>query len=71
VQIVAADGNAIASPLPGAGRPNPDCASYQQPKVDESENAHSIGMIVTYGSFRAVDLGDLSSDKEYPLVCPN
>jgi len=28
-------------------------------------------MVVTYGSFRAVDLGDLTKDKEYGLVCPN
>lgn len=71
VQIVAADGNVLASPLPGAGQPNSDCAGYQPPKADQSENAHSIGMVVTYGGFRAVDLGDLSDDKEYPLVCPN
>jgi competence protein ComEC len=71
VQIVAADGNVLASPLPGTGQPNPDCAGFQPPKADQSENAHSIGMVVTYGSFRAVDLGDLSDDKEYPLVCPN
>ena len=28
-------------------------------------------MVVTYGSFRAVDLGDLTKDKEYGLVCPD
>lgn len=71
VEIVASDGNLIASPLAGAGQPNPDCAGYQPPRPDTSENAHSIGMVVTFGSFRAIDLGDLSADKEYPLVCPD
>ena len=71
VEIVSADGALIASQLEGAGQPNPDCAGLQPPPPDRSENAHSIGMVVTYGSFRAVDLGDLTKDKEYGLVCPN
>jgi beta-lactamase superfamily II metal-dependent hydrolase len=72
VEIVSSDGALIASPLAGAGagQPNPDCAGLQPPAPDRSENAHSIGMVVTYGSFRAVDLGDLTKDKEYGLVCP-
>ena len=70
VEIVSADGGLISSPLPGAGQPNPDCDHLQPPPPDQSENAHSIGMVVTYGSFRAVDLGDLTKDKEYGLVCP-
>jgi beta-lactamase superfamily II metal-dependent hydrolase len=71
VEIVSSDGALIASPLEGAGQPNPDCAGLQPPPPDQTENAHSIGMVVTYGSFRAVDLGDLTKDKEYGLVCPN
>jgi beta-lactamase superfamily II metal-dependent hydrolase len=70
VEVVSADGNLIASPLAGAGQPNPDCAAYRPPPPDQTENARSIGMVVTYGSFRAVDLGDLTRDKEYGLVCP-
>jgi beta-lactamase superfamily II metal-dependent hydrolase len=71
VEIVSAGGDLIASPLPGAGQPNPDCTGYQPPAADQTENARSIGMVVTYGSFRAVDLGDLTKDKEYGLVCPD
>jgi competence protein ComEC len=73
VEIVSSDGALIASPLAGAGagQPNPDCAGLQPPAPDRSENARSIGMVVTYGSFRAVDLGDLTKDKEYGLVCPD
>ena len=70
VRIVSADGSLIASPLAGAGQPNPDCTGYPPPAPDQTENGHSIGMVVTYGNFRAVDLGDLTKDKEYGLVCP-
>jgi beta-lactamase superfamily II metal-dependent hydrolase len=70
VEIVSSDGALIAAPLAGAGQPNPDCAGLKPPPPDQSENGHSIGMVVTYGSFRAVDLGDLTKDKEYGLVCP-
>jgi beta-lactamase superfamily II metal-dependent hydrolase len=70
VEIVSADGALIVSPIEGAGQPNPACAGLQPPPPDKSENGRSIGMVVTYGSFRAVDLGDLTKDKEYGLVCP-
>ena len=70
VQIVSSDGALLASPLAGAGQPNPDCAKEPPATPDQSENAHSIGMVISYGSFRTVDLGDLSHDKELGLVCP-
>src|SRR5579863_3405962 len=59
VQVVTAAGKAIERPLAGAGQPNPSCAGYQPIKPDSGENAHSIGMLIAYGSFRAADLGDL------------
>ena len=71
VQVVTASGSAVAQPLAGAGQPNPACASYRPMKPDSGENAHSIGMLITYGSFRAVDLGDLYWNQEHDLACPN
>jgi hypothetical protein len=38
--------------------------------VDPSENAASLGMMVRYGSFKFLDLGDLTRGKERSLVCP-
>jgi beta-lactamase superfamily II metal-dependent hydrolase len=70
VQVVTAAGKAIAAPLPGGGQPNPNCATYEPIKADTGENAHSIGMLITYGSFRAVDLGDLYWNQEHDLACP-
>ena len=70
VKVVAAGGSAIPSPLSGAGKPNPDCSSFQKQKDDPSENARSVGIVVQYGDFRLLDLGDLTWNKEYDLVCP-
>lgn len=72
VEIVSSNGELISAPLAGAGQPNPDCAGLQPPAPppDYPENARSIGMVVTFNGFRAVDLGDLTRDKEYGLVCP-
>jgi competence protein ComEC len=71
VQFLAAAGEAIHSPLPGAGQPNPLCASEPEAVVDPTENAQSVGMLITYKKFRMLDMGDLTKRKERNLVCPN
>lgn len=71
VQIVAAAGEAIKSPVAGKGRLNPLCSSEPEAPVDPSENAQSVGMLITYGNFRFIDLGDLTKRKENALACPN
>jgi len=71
VEIVSAAGDEIAQPLAGAGEPNPLCATTPRREVDTGENAQSAGMMITYGKFRMVDLGDLTWNKELDLVCPN
>jgi len=70
VTIVASAGNSIAKPLPGAGQPNPKCATYQALPPDPGENARSIAMIIAFGKLRIADLGDLFWDNEYELACP-
>jgi competence protein ComEC len=64
-------GEHIQQPLHGAGRPNPACADEPRPKADVTENARSLGTLITYGKFRMLDLGDLTKDKELELMCPN
>ena len=69
-RIVTSAGQAIKTPLPGAGQPNPYCATYKPQDADPTENAQSVGSVITFGSFRAVHLGDLTWNKEFDLMCP-
>ena len=70
VRVVSSTGQTIPRPLAGAAQPNPFCAATKPREVDPSENAQSIGMLITYGKFRMIDLGDLTWNKELTLVCP-
>jgi len=71
-RIVTAAGSVLKTPLPGGGKPNPACAGLAQREVNmRDENAHSVGSVITFGQFRAIDLGDLLWGKEFELVCPN
>ena len=71
VRIVSANGDLITTPLPGAGQPNASCRDYTPKDPDPTENARSVGMVITFGRFRMLDLGDLTWNKEHDLVCPN
>ncbi len=71
VEIVSAAGKVLAKALPGAGAPNSYCASSPPQQADPSENAQSVGLVISYGKFRLVDLGDLTWNKELDLMCPN
>jgi len=70
VQVLTAAGNEISEPLAGTDAPNPLCAGVKRKDNDPSENAQSIGMLITYGKFRMIDLGDLTWNKELGLACP-
>jgi beta-lactamase superfamily II metal-dependent hydrolase len=69
-RIVSAAGAVLRSPLPGAGAANPVCASYKPQDPDPTENAQSVGSIITFGRFRVAHLGDLTWNKEFDLMCP-
>ena len=69
-RIVTAAGQAIKTALPGGGKSNPYCASYKPQDPDPTENAQSVGSIVTFGRFRVAHLGDLTWNKEFDLMCP-
>jgi beta-lactamase superfamily II metal-dependent hydrolase len=70
VKVLAAAGKGIETALPGAGQANADCANFGTPPADKTENPQSVGILITYGNFRMLDMGDLTSDKEKDLVCP-
>ena len=69
-RIVTSAGEAIKTPLPGAGGANPHCANNTPQAPDPTDNGQSVGSVVTYGRFKAVHLGDLTWNKEFDLNCP-
>ncbi len=76
VEVVTSAGNVIKTPIkgaPGAGKPNPSCAAFAQ--RDESrvdpDNPQSVGVVMSLGKFRTVNLGDFTWNKEAELMCPN
>jgi competence protein ComEC len=71
VRVVSAAGEHITDPLPGAGEANSYCPGEVSAPVDDTENARSVGVLITYGRFRFLDLGDLTKKKELELACPN
>ena len=71
VRVLTAAGEHIADPLPGAGEANMYCDSEPDAPLDPSENARSLGVLITFGKFRFIDLGDLTKKKELELACVN
>lgn len=71
VRVISAAGEHISEPLPGAGQANSYCAAEPSALVDDTENARSVGVMITYGQFRFLDLGDLTKKKELEIACPN
>jgi competence protein ComEC len=70
VDVISADGNLIAKPLPGAGQENAACKESETRPADKTENLRSLGVLITFGKLRILDLGDLTWDKEMELMCP-
>jgi beta-lactamase superfamily II metal-dependent hydrolase len=70
--VVSADGNLIAKPLVTPAAPNQYCAESRtnHPPLDATENSRSLGIVITFGKLRILDLGDLTWDKELELMCP-
>jgi competence protein ComEC len=70
-QIVTSAGQALKTPLPGGGKANPACAGVPRKEASPTDdNGQSVGSVVTFGQFRAIDLGDLLWNNEIDLVCP-
>jgi competence protein ComEC len=74
VEVVSSAGALITTPMsgaPGAGVANPLCRNAQLKEQDPTpENYESVGMAIRYGSFRLLDLGDLTWNQEHALACP-
>jgi beta-lactamase superfamily II metal-dependent hydrolase len=68
-RVISSDGELIEKPMNGGGK-NEACDSSAKRPADQSENGRSLGVLLTFGKLRILDLGDLTSDKEAQLVCP-
>lgn len=71
VRVISADGQLLRRALPGAGTANEFCRSSEMRPADQTENARSLGVEITFGRLKILDLGDLTWDKERQLMCPD
>jgi competence protein ComEC len=69
IRVVSANGDVLAKPISGGGS-NALCKDAQHKDADPSENARSVGFLLTYGKFKFLDIGDLTWEKELLLACP-
>src|SRR6201996_73593 len=67
VQVISANGDLISHPLPGAGQPNPYCKDSETRAADQTDNARSVGTLLTFGKTKILEMGDLTWDKEMQL----
>jgi beta-lactamase superfamily II metal-dependent hydrolase len=70
VIVVSSAGATIANSLPLAGQANPACAPSELAAAESTENPRSTGIVLEFGQFRFLDLGDLTGRPLYNLVCP-
>jgi beta-lactamase superfamily II metal-dependent hydrolase len=71
VLVVTAANQVLKTPLRGAGSANTACAGFRPHDEPDDENAESVGLLFTYGKFRTINLGDLTWNTEFNLMCPN
>jgi hypothetical protein len=71
VQVVIAGGVPIGKPLVPSQAANPLCSGVVAQANDPTEDASSVGSVISLGSFRMVDFGDLTWNKEQTLACPS
>ena len=77
VRIIAAGGAVLGTALAGGGHTNRHCDGFepQGPEITSrsgnAEDSASVSLLISYGEFRTVIMGDLNWNKEFELMCPN
>lgn len=69
--VVSSALSTIIRPFGSAGQTNAACGVEPQAANDPNENASSTGVVVKSGKFRFLDIGDLTVQPLYRLVCPD
>ena len=70
VDVVSSEAQVLSAPLAGGGAQNPACTTGGVPAQETTENPNSSGIMLTFGDFRYLDVGDLSGEPLYALGCP-
>jgi hypothetical protein len=68
--VVSSGGRTIAEPLTGAGGRNPACGNSARAAQEIVENPRSTGVLIQFGRFRFLDVGDLTGAPLFDLACP-
>jgi competence protein ComEC len=63
--VISSDGALIEAPLPDAGQQNASCKESEQGASDQTENARSLGTILSFGKVGILDLGDLTGTRRW------
>jgi competence protein ComEC len=71
VTVVSSHGSVLANPLAGAAGTNNACGPSALTPGDAHENPRSTGILVQFGKFRFLDVGDLTGQPLFALACPN
>ncbi|HEX5071395.1 MAG TPA: MBL fold metallo-hydrolase [Vicinamibacterales bacterium] len=70
VRIVSSAGQTITKAISGSGEHNSACGPAGLPAQEPNENPRSTGVLVTFGAFTFLDVGDLSGPPLFALACP-
>jgi competence protein ComEC len=68
--VVSSAGSTLREPLANSGAMNATCPDQATSPRDPHENPRSTGVVVRYGEFRFLDVGDLTGQPLFNLVCP-
>jgi hypothetical protein len=69
--VVTSAGVVLAKPLEGTGQPNPACQGLDYREDVYMEDGQSVGLLISFGKFRFINLGDLTWSRSMALFCPN
>jgi beta-lactamase superfamily II metal-dependent hydrolase len=70
VTAVAGHRETISTPINGGGPNEALCRDAKLKDADPSDNAASLGFLLSYNKFQFLDLGDLTWNIEHKLACP-